>query len=270
MKPGRLNFLFLFSLVASVQADAGPPVPDDFAYGMTVETEGQASLWKVWLPEHIYQKVTRPDLGDIRVFDASGQVMPHLLRSPEVTVQEPPGPVNLPFFPLYRSDARAGTGQSLRIMTDDKGAVVDVIRESVPTDQKKVIFAYILDATKLEQQPDRIILDWESGRETGFSTNVTVDVSDDLSVWQRLVSSATLAELQFDEYELSEREIRIPVRSYRYLRINWPGTLQEVNLKSVTAAFPSVEQPPRRHWLKVTGTRNPEIPISYDFDTNGN
>lgn len=269
MRPARSGFLLFCTLVVSVNADAEPPVPDDFAYGMTVETEGQASLWQVWLPADVYQKATRPDLGDMRVFDASDQVVPHLLRSPEATLKEPPNPVSLPMFPLYRSDTRAGAGQSLRILTDDKGAVVDVIRESVPTDKEEVIFAYILDATKIEQKPDRIILDWELDKTTGFSTTVSVDVSDDLSVWKRLVSNATLAELQFDVHQLSEREIQIPVRTYKYLRINWPETLSEVTLTSITAAFPSVEQPPQRHWLKVKGIKNTEMPISYDFDTSG-
>ncbi len=270
MKPGRLGFLLFFQLAVVAHADAEPPVPDDFAYGMAVETEGQASLWQVWLPEDVYQKVTRADFGDMRVFDASGQVVPHLLRSPEATVKEPPSPVSLPIFPLYHSDTKASAGQSLRILTDDKGAVVDVVRESVATGDKEVIYAYIIDATTIEHKPDRIILDWESDRKAGFSTDVSVDVSDDLSAWQRLVSSATLAELQFDAHQLSEREIDLPVRSYRYLRINWPEMLREVRLKSITAAFPSVEQPPQRHWLKVKGTKNTEIPGSYDFDTNGN
>ena len=270
MNPGRFGFFLLYTLAVSVHADAEPPVPDDFAYGMTIETEGQASLWRVWLPEHVYQNVTRPDLGDMRVFDASGQVVPHMLRSPEATVTEPPNPVSLPIFPLYRSDTTAGTGQSLRILTDDKGAVVDVVRESVPSGQKEVIFAYILDATSIEHKPDRMILEWESSKKTGFSTNVSVDASDDLSVWQRLASKATLAELQFDAHQLSQREIEIPVRSYKYLRINWPEALREVELRSVTAAFPSVEQPPERHWLKVEGKKKPELPISYGFDTNGN
>lgn len=270
MKTGISGFILCSSLAFSLHAYAGPPVPDDFAYGMTVKTEGQASLWQVWLPEAVYRNVTRPDLGDIRVFDALGQVVPHLLRSPEATVKEPPSPVDLPIFPLSRSDTRAGPGQSLRIMTDDKGAVVDVIREQVPSDKEEVIFAYILDATQIESKPDRMLLDWESGRQTGFSANVSVDASDDLSIWQQVVSNATLAELQFDEHQLSQREIQIPLRTYRYLRINWPEPLREVTLRKVTFAFPSVEQPPQRHWIEVKGIKSLEEPPGYDFDTSGN
>lgn len=270
MKVGKLSLLLLCTIIYNIHTYAAPLTPSDFAYGMTVETKGQASLWRVWLPEDVYQKVTRSDLGDIRVFDASGQTVPHMLRSPEVTIKEPPRPISLPFFPLYSSDPKKDVGHSLRIITDDKGAVVNVIRESVPTSKKKIILAYLLDASKIEHNPNKLILDWESRKETGFSVNVNIDVSDDLSAWHRLIHNATLSDLQFGKHQLTHREIKIPVRAYKYLRISWPETLRDVKLKSVTAVFPSTEQPPQRHWLKVTGIKNPELPISYDFDTRGN
>ena len=265
----RLSILLFCTLAFSMYAHAAPSVPSDFAYGRTVETEGQASLWQIRLPEDVYRKVIRPDLGDIRVFDASGQLVPHTLRRPEATIKEPPAPISLPIFPLYRSDEKESVGHSLRIITDDKGTIVNTIRESIPTDKKEVISTYLLDATKIQQNPDKLILDWESSKETGFSVNVNVDMSDDLSAWYRLGHNATLADLRFGEHQLSHHEINIPVRSYKYLRISWPIELREVTLKGVTAAFPSTELPPQRHWIQFTGAKNPELPISYDFDTNG-
>lgn len=270
MKIGKLGLLLLCTFIYAIQINAASLTPKDFAYGITVETKGKASLWQVSLPEDIYEKVTRSDLGDIRVFDASGQTVPHMLQSPEGTIKEPPKPITLPFFPLYRSDEKKDTGHSLRIITDDNGAVVNVIRESAPTSKKKIILAYLLDASKIEHKPIKLILDWESKKETGFSVNVNIDVSDDLSDWDRLIHNTTLADLQFGKDQLSYREIKIPVRAYKYLRISWPETLHDVKLKSVTAEFPSTEQPPQRHWLKVKGIKSPELPISYDFDTKGN
>lgn len=270
MKIGKLGLLLLCTFIYAIHTYAASLTPKDFAYGITVETKGKASLWQVLLPEDVYEKVTRSDLGDIRVFDASGQTVPHTLQSPEGTIKEPPKPMTLPFFPLYSSDKKKDAGHSLRIITDDNGAVVNVIRESAPTSKKKIILAYLLDASKIEHKPTKLILDWESKKETGFSVNVNIDVSDDLSAWHRLIQNTTLADLQFGKDQLSYREIKIPVRAYKYLRLSWPETLHDVKLKSVTAEFPSTEQPPKRHWLKVKGIKNPELPISYVFDTKGN
>ncbi len=266
----RLSMLLFGTLAFSVYAHAAPPVPGDFAYGMRVETEGQASLWQIRLPEDVYRKVIRPDLGDIRVFDASGQLMPHTLRRPDATEKKPPAPVTLPIFPLYQSNEKKSIGHSLRIITDDKGTIVNTIEESIPSDQKDVISSYLLDASKIQQKnPDKLILDWESSKKTGFSINVNVDVSDDLSDWYQLVHNATLADLRFGEHQLSHHEINIPVRSYKYLRISWPIELREVTLKGVTVSFSSTEQPPEQHWIQFTGEKNLALPISFDFDTNG-
>lgn len=270
MKGFGLSILLICTLTLPMYTHAASPLPSDFAYGMTVETEGRASLWKIWLPEDVYLKVTRPDLGDIRVFDSSGQIVPHMLRSPRATIKEPPKPSSLPIFPLYEGDEKISAGHSLRIITDNNGAVVNVIRQSIPADKNNVISAYLIDATKIQHKPDKLILDWESRKETGFSVNVNVDVSNNLSAWHRLINNATLADLHFGDHQLYHREISLPVRAYKYLRISWPKTLREVKLKGSIVTFPSIEQPPQRHWLKITGVKNTELPGSYDFDTKGN
>jgi len=269
MRCGQSILLFC-TLTFGLLAQATPPAPNDFAYGMKVETEGQASIWKIRLPEDVYRKATRPDLGDIRVFDASGQIVPHMLGRPEGMIKEPPAPISLPIFPLYQSDEKDSVGQTVRIITDDTGTIVRALRETISTHDDGFISAYLLDATKIQHQPDKLTLSWESDKETGFSSTVNVDVSDDLSAWRPLVSDATLADLHFDGQKLSHREMVIPVRSYKYLRISWPIALRDVSLREVIASFPSGKHPPQRQWISIIGVKNPEQPISFDFDTHGN
>lgn len=258
-----------FSMLVNA-APTAPPTPEDFAYGIKIETEGQASVWHLRVPDDVYRKVTRPDLGDIRIFDATGRVIPHTLRRPEATIKEPPVPVSLPIFPLYQTGKNDSVGQTVRIITDDKGTITKDIRETVSIQEDEFISAYLLDATKIQSQPDRLILGWESVTETGFSGRVNVDVSDDLSEWRRLVSNATLADLQFDGHQLFNSEISVPVRPYNYLRISWPIALREVRLKKVTASFPYGKHPPQQQWIKISGIKIPEEASSYDFDTQGN
>lgn len=263
------SILLLCTLTFGTSVYAAPPVPNDFAYGMKIKTVGQASIWRLQLPEDVYRNVVRPDLGDIRIFDASGQIIPHTLRRPETTIKEPPAPISLPIFPMYEDDEQGRIGQTLRIITDNKGAIVKAIRETISTDYDEHISAYLLDATKILHQPHKLTLDWESRKETGFSVTVNVDAGDDLSAWQRVVNNATLADLRFDEHHLSHREITVPVRSYRYLRISWPSALRDVRLKEVTASFPASRQLPQQQRILITGQKNIERPASYNFDTQG-
>ena len=70
----------LIVCLLSAPAQAGPPHPTDFAFGLPVETEGEAALWRISLPETVYRHVTRADLGDLRVFDRAGHTMPYTLH----------------------------------------------------------------------------------------------------------------------------------------------------------------------------------------------
>jgi hypothetical protein len=47
---------------------------EDFAYGMELTVSGKNAMYSLTLPADIYKGCTRPDLGDLRVFNAHGGV----------------------------------------------------------------------------------------------------------------------------------------------------------------------------------------------------
>lgn len=257
------------TLLLSCGIHAAQPIPDDFAFGMTVKTKGRASLWQVELPEAVYQGVTRSDLGDIRVFDATGQLIPFILRRPEATILDPPAPMPLPIFPLYRSEEKQTAGHALRIVTDETGAIVETTRETLPGEKQQIISAYLLDATKMDHDAQKLILEWETVGEGGFTAGISIDVSPDLVNWYGLVHRATVADLKFGGHQLVHNEIDMPVGRYKYLRLRWPITLRNVSLKNVFVVFQSSEKPPQRHWLKLEGKASPTSLGVFEFDTNG-
>src|SRR5262249_42523772 len=56
--------------------------PQDFAFGMAIETAVPGSAYRFAVPAEIYTKVAHDDLRDIRVFNARGEVVPYELQSP--------------------------------------------------------------------------------------------------------------------------------------------------------------------------------------------
>ncbi len=57
--------------------------PDDFAFNAPLQepkVNQQASLRQVILPVSVYEQVQRTDLGDVRVFNADGQIVPHQIQ----------------------------------------------------------------------------------------------------------------------------------------------------------------------------------------------
>ena len=247
---------------------AADPTPQDFAVGFRVEATTARPIWEVVLPDAVYRGVTRADLGDLRVFNAAGDVVPHSLNLPRAPEAAAPPPVELPLFPLYRHRGENG-GQVLRIVTNEKGAVIDATGATTPSDAADRVEAYLIDASALERSPRALELDWRLGESAGFVATVTVDGSDDLSRWQTLVRDATVAELHAGESVLDQTEIGLPARKAKYLRISWPENLRKVELSGVTAVFASVAAPVERQWLEIPGARCGSEPYCYAFDSGG-
>jgi hypothetical protein len=241
-----------------------------------VEIEAEGALWEISLPEDVYRNVVRPDLGDIRVFNGAGEVVPHTLRRPEASTGASPAPVNLRFFPLYAHTEKAAAGRSLRIITDDQGTIIDTGSETLsaspseqPSPLEKRTVAYLLDASTLEQPSDKLAFTWQRLQGSGFAVTVRVESGDDLSHWQTLVREATLADLRSDDDVLTHREIALPRKKAKYLRVSWPEALGEVTLTAVQAFFPATERPLPRRWLSIQGVVDTEKPTGYHFDPGG-
>ena len=74
-----IGLVFLLLLIPILANGAERPV--DFAYGMAIEADAaQDALHEIEIPAAVYRAVTRADLGDVRVFNGQGEVVPHALR----------------------------------------------------------------------------------------------------------------------------------------------------------------------------------------------
>jgi len=244
-------------------------VPEDFALGFTVESETQGALWEFNLPDAVYRSVAQTDLGDIRVFNNAGQVVPHVLRMPDMELEQVPASTAVPFYPLQMLDEEDTHGQRLQIITDKKDTIIDAISTAIPSDVAERTTAYLLDFTAFERTPDRLTLAWERPENVSFTVNIEVASSDDLSHWSTLVKEVALADLQSGEALLVHNEIKLPARKARYLRVTWPEALREVTLSGVLASFPAARKPLQHRWLEIPGSPDQDDAKVIIFDTGG-
>lgn len=264
----RSCLTILVCWLGSGLAQAATPSPQDYAFGFRAEAAAAGPIWELTLPEAVYRGVTRADLGDLQVFNATGSMVPHSLRLPKAPDAAAPAPVGLPVFPLYRHRGETG-GQVLRIVTNERGAVIDASGVATPLDGTDRVDAYLVDASALERPPRALQLDWRLGESSGFVATVTVDASDDLAHWQPLARDATVAELHAGEAVLDRTEIELPARKAKYLRVSWPESLRRIELSTVTAVFASVAAPAERQWIEIRGSRCGGEPYCFDFDSGG-
>jgi hypothetical protein len=242
--------------------------PEDFAFGFTVQAEGGGALLELPLPDEVYSGVFRPDLGDLRVFNQAGEVVPHAIRQLPASSAEAPPPVDLPFFAL-RADPSTDAGKHvLHIVTDAGGAIIEAASEPLHAQAPDRVAAYLVDASRLVRGPIRLDLQWKHAQPGGFAATVDVLASDDLSHWTTLVADATLADLHSGEATLVHNEIVLSGRKAQYLRIAWPDAMREIRLTRVRAYLPAEQAPPPRRWMEIERSTDEGDAGGWVFNSN--
>lgn len=163
----RINMLLGLVLLGSALpalSDVPPAeTPQDYAYGMTLDTAASSSPWyRVTLPLAVYEQSVKPDLQDVRVFNQQGDVVPFSLNV-QKPVQTSPQPVALRFFPLEASPIPAGNenqSDESVLLRSKNGVEVRLRGESVKT----LGTSYLLALPEPGNTPlsiARLRLEWE-------------------------------------------------------------------------------------------------------------
>lgn len=219
---------------------------NDFARGAGIQAEG-GSIFRLQLPENVYETVTRADLGDIRVLDAAGEPVPHSLR-------EAPRPAGADAWHTVRAfpmtDVQDGRPARTQVRVDARGAVLEVTQDPA----RRATTAYLLDTSGIADPITRIALTWSADPQVTFVARVTLEASDDLNRWRTLSPSAALAQLRRDSFTLTQNEIDVPPagRPARYLRLSWPKDLAAVSLASVRVRTRASAAEPEVRWRVLT------------------
>jgi hypothetical protein len=243
----RGTFASALVFFAAIPAGAQDPRREDFAYGIAVRPSVEAPLYRARLPLAVYRSVTRSDLGDLRVFNAGGALVPHELWSPpdEEEIERRVVPARV--FPLL--EATSEELSAVRVQIESGVERTSVSLE--PGTATAGVAAYIIDPGSIGPSyvVDRLVLHWDEPRE-GLVRTLRVEESDDLSSW-RTLTSAVVADLTRDGERLLRNEIPLSSKVARYLRLTShdgpiPMTLTRVdlNLSSRTELVETV-------WLEI-------------------
>lgn len=259
--------LFALLLFAPGVAVAGEQ-PGDFAYGIAIKADANDALHEIEIPATVYRAVTRSDLGDIRVFNGRGEVVPHALRPRAVANEQISAPVPLPVFPLY-GESRAGFDDlDLRVEKRSDGRIIDIRSRVKGREKSHSLRGYLLDASALKPAIQTLQFDWKRGAD-GFVGKFRIEGSDDLAVWSTLADNAALASLMFGGHEVTRNRVELRVAKYKYLRVSWPE--KQAVLESLTAlAEPAVKLvAPPRVWRAVTGLAVSGKSGDFSYDVGG-
>ncbi len=242
--------LFSFSSAAEVS-------PSDFANAAKIETQGSGAIYRVWLPESVYSGLRRSDLGDLRIFNSDGGVVPHGIRYrriPQPRGKQDERAVTLPVFPIHNE--QAGTDRfRLSLKSNSQLESLQITRAN---SSFQGLFAYLLDARTTDRQLRRLDFQWQDpGHPGGFLVRVQLDAGDDLEHWRTLVSSATLAELAHQGHRLVRNSIHFRPTQAKFLRLRLINPSKDMRITRVSARYSLwTEGPePTMRWRAVAAAK---------------
>lgn len=264
MRKILMAVICLLLISGSALAD---PVPDDFAYSLTLRFQPGNSLYELTLPREVYQGVTRNDLADICVFNGNGEVVPYALQRPAPEKPYTNEMVSLPIFPLLGKSEQGIDDLSMQVRKDKSGSIINVITKDNAVSKPKII-AYLVDGSQIQKPVSALNLELEPLPRSAIF-GVMVESSYDLDSWSTLVRGATIASLNYQGHNLDKRTIEVDNIKAKYFRISFPGTNEMIKLKGVTVKLAAGVPQRSRQWLTVAGQKGKDKPDEYTFDTTG-
>jgi hypothetical protein len=249
--------------------------PQDFAFGLPVQVDGREALYEVEIPASVYQGVARPDLGDLRVFNAGGEPVPFALEPRTALRAQTPLPVAVKYFPLYGEQPADLDGLRLKVEKSGGGTVVSVKTEGAQPAAKRRLLAYLVDVSGLKQPYQALELDWRQDTDS-VATNLRVEASDDLNNWTTVVARAPLVRVEYGGQRLEQRTVEFQPRTAKYLRLSWPSFRQgdgpvysdPLELTRVMVRAGDIAPEPERAWKEVLPEPG-DRPGEYLYDLGG-
>jgi len=262
--------LFFTSMAVATISIAGEPGLEQFAKGYELKIDGSAAIYKLNLPQSIYQTTVRNDLGDIRVFNKDKKRVPHAIRRPVSNQEEKIIHLDLAFFPLHGTDKfRDNGGTSLEFKVDDDGTIIKIqSNKNNSLADNADIRRYVIDTSGVKQSIDELEFEM-TGVKSGFIKRAKLQYSDNLNDWYPLVNNFSIAELDYGIHKLHKNKVVIPNKKFRYLRFVWKDKPEGIQIKSISARVNTVWISHHRQRLAISGQLTDSYKQIYEFDLGG-
>jgi hypothetical protein len=273
-KPVILAFGLVLWLAGSAQAQtasasASTPTPkaEDFDWRQPLLVAGHEAVYRFDLPATVHRGARRRDLGDLRVFNGAGEVVPHALADDPPPVPRVVGSTPLAAFPLH-SDGRAEAGAiEVAVRQRPDGTLVSTRMNPAKT-KSAGLTGYLFDASTLPQPASALRLEWQPQPE-GTVLPIEVAASDDLQSWHPVSAGTQLVDLRVGEQHLGQHRVEL-AGAGKYLRLSWPRDRQPIVLTTVqaeTTAMPKGPDPLR--WSTASGLRGGAQAGEFLFESDG-
>jgi hypothetical protein len=267
MKRIATALLFIAYSTTASYAASGVERPEDFAYAVPIDVDGNGALYQLDLPQSVYEGAVHGDLSDLAVFNSGAEAVPFALKPRPAPATTSAPLVELPYFPLLGSQGTNAEALDIRAERNTAGTIVRVISTESKTSTARALLGYLVDASGSKAPLKTLELDWHTD-ETGFSGVMHVEGSDDLIHWSTLASQAPIVKLEFGGQRLAQKSVDLASAQYKYLRLSWPSSQKPVKLTTLRGRPADVTVEPSRQWKEARGVPGAQTG-DYEFDLGG-
>jgi len=240
-----MRALVLALLLPSIALAADAPRATSAA---PLEPQGRGAVYSLALPEAVYRGLSRRDLGDLRVLNGAGEVVPYALERAAASEKVAGTSLALAFFPLAGAPGRPVDELNLRVERRADGTVTAVVTPGERRAPERRVVGYLIDASAATAALRELRFDWPAGPD-GTVLDARIEASDDLRAW-RAISSGPLLVLKRGEATLERRAIDLPALRAKYLRLSWRPGQRDPKLSGVVAQLVDAAADAARNWSR--------------------
>ena len=206
-------------LCSLAYAENPAPTMQEFYATSDIEVIEDKPLQQSLVPYHVYQMVKSSNLNDVRIFNASNGLVPH-----RVTKQKQDSLTNVLNLPFSKLTKNSDGLESLIEKYNASGVDISLnLRAMDAATSNSEVDVYIGEIVKFEGKGKELRLDWELSEEVSAFFTVDIDLTNDFKNWDKLVSSASLAQLKTNESIVKHNRIMLNHFGKKFYRISIHG-----------------------------------------------
>lgn len=248
-------------LAVSTFAHAAPITPDAFAHRAAIKVPDHGPFHQFALPLPLYLGLMRTDLGDLRVFNAHGEVVPHALIRFEASQAARLERIPSPVFPVNSIEKSPGElTVEVRRNRDD---TLVALRQSSSENTGALVHGAVIDVSRTPFRQIRSLHLLMAQAATPFHP-FTLETSDDLQHWRLLRSDAQIVQLEHAGQRVDNNAVSWDGGADKYLRLLWanPAQAPAIMGAAVEASHTTHREAPTL-W---TGPVAPSVVAGSDYD----
>ena len=193
-----------------------------FYAGSEIIVKEDKPLQQTLIPYHVYEKVKSANLNDIRVFNASGGLVPHRIATQKKDSQTSTN--ELSFSKLTSKSDGPSDLQNLIEKYKSSGIDISLNLRAMDTDSSNSnVDVYIGEVGELKGNGTELMLDWQLNQEVSTFFTADIDITDDFKNWENVAKGVSLAQLKTNDAVVKHNQIKLNRFGKKFYRLRVHG-----------------------------------------------